>query len=137
MCSSIASSTYVRVGVGVGVRVGRQGPTCSSIVSGHLHVILAHEGDGAARAARACGAPTPVHKVTRQRRHVMVDHDANLRNINATRRDVGRDQKRESALLEAADGGESAGLRLLGVERRAVDLERAQSAREHLARATR
>jgi len=69
--------------------------------------------------------------------HIVIQHDANLRDVNPASGDVGRHEGAKRALLEATNGGEPAGLRLLRVQRRAIDLQSAQRASQHLACAAR
>ena len=100
-----------------------------------LDVLLAAEADRIARRARPRGAPDAVHVVLRVLRHVVVEHVAYVRDVQAARRDVGRDERGQLAVVELAQHAHALALRHVARHRRGHDAVRAQQAFEPLGEA--
>ena len=91
------------------------------------------EGDGAARAADAAGAPDAVHVDVGRDRHVVVDDVGDRRDVEAASGDVGGHEDRQAAALEGEHHAVARALGHVAVQRLDVHAVVAQRAVELVA----
>lgn len=84
-------------------------------VAQEVRIRRRHQGHGPARVARPTGATDPVNVVFGDERQVVVDDERQLRDVEATRRDVGGDQHVHTTRLEVTQRARSRSLALVAV----------------------
>ena len=102
---------------------------------GHVGRFLrGHQGEGVAFSLGAAGAADAVNVIFRVLRHVVVDHVAHARHVDAARGDVGGDHHLILAAAETLEGLGPLVLRAVGMHHRDGVLGALEALRERLAR---